>query len=101
MLATASGIALTMMVLGAGDGERLGTPALMAMQGVGLVAGLLELFVVFPTARRLAGITATAAAAGGAWPGERLRSRLVRLELATLALVFAATACGIAGRPPR
>lgn len=97
MLATASGIALLMLVVGAGDGARLATPLVAAMQVLGMAAGLTEVFVVFPTAQRLAGVAA--ASASGPWVGERLRRRLVTLEAVTLTLVVLASFLGIAGRP--
>jgi hypothetical protein len=99
MLATASGIALLMLVVGAGDGARLATPLVAAMQVLGMAAGLTEVFVVFPTAQRLAGVAAAAASASGPWVGERLRRRLVTLEAVTLTLVVLASFLGIAGRP--
>jgi hypothetical protein len=99
VLATASGLALTMMVVTAGDGARISSPSLAGMQVVGLAAGLFELFVVFPAARRLALSAAAAVAAGAAWSGEPLRRRLVALEAAALTLVVLASLLGIWGRP--
>jgi hypothetical protein len=83
----------------AGDGARLGTPPLAGMQVLGLLAGLVELFVVFPTAQRLAGAAAATVSAGGAWTGDGLRRRLVTLEAATLTLVVLSSFLGIWGRP--
>jgi hypothetical protein len=96
MLATASGIALTMMAASAGDGTRLGEPALAAMQTIGLLAGILEIFVAFPTAQRLTG-AAAASVDGAAWVGERLRARLVGLLAVNLTLVLVATYLGLLG----
>lgn len=99
VLATASGLALTMMVVTAGDGARISSPPLAGMQVLGLLAGLGELFVVFPAAQRLARVAAAASSTGGAWTGDPLRRRLVALEATTLALVVAASLLGIWGRP--
>jgi hypothetical protein len=96
MLATASGLALTMMAASGADSDRLGEPALAAMQSMGLLAGVLEIFVAFPTAQRLtaAGI---AAMDGAAWAGEAPRGRLVALLWITLSLVVASTYLGLLG----
>lgn len=96
MLATASGIALTMMAASGGDGGRLGEPALAAMQTLGLLAGILEIVVGFPTSQRLAG-AGVAAMDGAAWSGERLRSRLVIVLSITLTLVVVSTYLGLLG----
>jgi hypothetical protein len=96
MLATATGIALTMTAMSAGFGAALGSPPLAAMQALGLVAGLLEVFVAFPTAQRLAGFAA-ATLDGAAWGGEALRRRLVGLVSVTLSLVVVATYLGMRG----
>lgn len=96
MLATASGIAITMMAASGGDSARLGEPALAAMQAVGLLAGILEIFVAFPTAQRLTG-AAAASVDGAAWVGERLRARLVGLLAVNLTLVLVATYLGLLG----
>jgi len=96
MLATASGIALTMMAASGGDGGRLGEPALAAMQTLGLLAGILEIFVGFPTSQRLGG-AGVAAMDGAAWSGERLRSRLVIVLSITLTFVVVSTYLGLLG----
>jgi len=96
MLATASGIALTMMAASADYGAQLGEPALAAMQTLGLLAGILEIFVAFPTAQRLTG-AAAASVDGAAWTGERLRARLVGLLAVNLTLVVVATYLGLLG----
>jgi len=96
MLATASGLALTMIATSGGDSARLGEPALAAMQSMGLLAGILEIFVAFPTARRLTG-AGIAAMDGAAWAGERLRARLVVLLWIDLTLVVASTYLGLLG----
>ncbi|MDH4044489.1 MAG: hypothetical protein OEY20_13355 [Gemmatimonadota bacterium] len=96
MLATASGIALTMMAASAGYGADLGAPALAAMQALGLLAGVLEIFVAFPTAQRLTG-AAAASVDGAAWAGERMRARLVALLAVTLTLVVVSTYLGLLG----
>jgi hypothetical protein len=99
VLATASGLALTMMVVTAGDSARISSPPLAGMQVLGLVAGLVELFVVFPAAQRLARMAAAAHSTGGVWAGDPARRRLVALEATTLALVVVASLLGIWGRP--
>lgn len=99
VLATASGLALTMLVVTAGDSARISSPPLAGMQVVGLAAGLLELFVVFPAARRLALSAAAAVSSGKAWTGEPLRRRVVALEATALTLVVLASLLGIWGRP--
>lgn len=96
MLATASGLALTMMAASSGDSGRLGEPAVAAMQSMGLLAGILEIFVAFPTAQRLTG-AAAASVDGAAWAGERLRARLVVLLCVNLTLVVASTYLGLLG----
>jgi hypothetical protein len=96
MLATASGLALTMLAASGGDGARLGEPALAAMQSMGLLAGILEIFVAFPTAQRLAG-AGVAAVDGAPWTGEGLRARLVALLWIDLTLVVASTYLGLLG----
>jgi hypothetical protein len=85
-----------MMAASGGDGARLGEPTLAAMQTLGLVAGLLEIFVGFPTSQRLAG-AGVAAMDGAAWTGERLRTRLVVVLSITLTLVVASTYLGLLG----
>jgi hypothetical protein len=99
MIATASGLALTMILMTAGDGARLGSPPLAAMQVLGLAAGLGELFVVFPTAQRLTGTAAAAVSANAPWNANALRRRVVALESAMLTLVVLASLLGIWGRP--
>lgn len=97
VLATGSGIALTMMVSSAGYGARLGSPTLAAMQGLGVLAGVVEVFVAFPTAQRLAGVAAISMTEGKAWTGERLRARLAVLLMITLTAVLVSTYLGVLG----
>lgn len=96
MLATASGLVLTMMAASGSDSARLGEPALAAMQSMGLLAGILEIFVAFPTAQRLTG-AGIAAMDGAAWAGEVARGRLVVLLSINLTLVVASTYLGLLG----
>lgn len=99
ILTTGSGLAFTMMVASAGYGARLGEPAVAAMQGIGLLAGLLEIFVSFPTSQRVARV-ATVADGGELPPSvERLVSRTVSVSGAALAMVVVALYLGIAGAP--
>ncbi len=97
VLATASGIALTMMASSAGFGARLGEPALAAMQALGVLAGVIEVAVSFPTAQRLAGTAAVAVNEKRPWAGERLRFRLTVLLVVTLTLVAVSTYLGVLG----
>jgi hypothetical protein len=97
VLATGSGIALTMMAYSAGLSTRLGEPALATMQGLGLLAGVIEVFVGFPTAQRLAGAAAVSVNEGRPWRGDRLRFRLTILLTVTLSLVAVSTYRGVLG----
>jgi hypothetical protein len=97
VLATGSGIALTMMAMSAGFGARLGEPALATMQALGVLAGVIEVFVAFPTAQRLAGSAALAVNEKRPWAGERLRLRLTVLLVITLSLVVVSTYLGVLG----
>ena len=51
LLTLASGLALSMRLAGSGAMNR---PGMMGMQGAGLLAGILVLFVAIPTAKKLA-----------------------------------------------
>jgi uncharacterized membrane protein len=99
ILATASGIAITMMAAGAGYGARLGAPASAAMQVIGLVAAGLEILVAFPASQRL--LRAVLAAQGPelAGAGERMRRRVATLAPVILALVIVAVYLGVAATP--
>jgi hypothetical protein len=57
---------------------------------------MLEIFVAFPTAQRLAG-AGVAAMDGAAWAGDGLRARLVALLWIDLTLVVVATYLGLLG----
>ena len=100
VLATASGLALTLLVVTAGDAARISSPPLVGMQVLGFLAGAAELAVVFPATQRLALMAAMAVSTNGPWTGEPLRRRLVALEAVTLTLVVLASLLGIWGRPP-
>jgi putative copper export protein len=97
VLATASGIALTMLVYSRGLSARLGTAA-VGMETLGLLAGVLEIFVTFPAAQRLGGVIAAADPAD-ARAGERLRRRVTVMLRVTLALVVIATLLGVVPPP--
>jgi uncharacterized membrane protein len=99
VLATASGMAITMMGASAGYGERLGEPASAAMQGLGLLAGALAIFVTFPASQRLFRAVLAADQAGLATAGERMRRRLAAIEPVILALIVIATYLGVLGTP--
>lgn len=97
VLATASGIALTMLVYSRGLSARLGTAA-VAMETVGVLAGVLEIFVTFPAAQRLGRVIAAADPADPK-AGERLRRRTTVMLRVTLGLVVIATLLGVVPPP--
>jgi uncharacterized membrane protein len=97
VLATVSGIALTMLVYSRGLSARLGTAA-VGMETVGVLAGVLEIFVTFPAAQRLGRVIA-AADPGDPRAGERLRRRVTVMLQVTLALVVLATLLGAVPAP--
>jgi hypothetical protein len=99
VLATGSGIAVTMMVASAGAGSRLGAPASAAMQVLGLLAGGLEILVAFPASQRLLRGVVSAQTADLAGAGERQRRRIAALGPVILALVLVATYLGVAATP--
>lgn len=99
MLATASGLALTMMAASAGYGARLGSTPLAAMQAIGVLAGVLELFVGLPTAHRLGRVTALSDPVEVPKAGERFRSRLAGVLATTLTLVVVSFYLGVIGTP--
>jgi uncharacterized membrane protein len=99
VLATLSGIALTMLVSSRGEGARLGHPAAVGMEVLGLVAGVLEIFVTFPAAQRLGRLIAAAEPAEETRAGERLRRRVTVMLGVTLALVVIATLLGVVPLP--
>jgi hypothetical protein len=94
MATVVSGLVLTLRLYGeaSGDGFRGGV---MAMQGLGLVAGLISLIVSVPTAARLARLEATGPSATLFGQLER---RLQWSDLLVLAAGIAAIAAGTAGR---
>jgi putative copper export protein len=97
VLATASGIALTMLVYSRGLSGRLGTAA-VGMETLGLLAGVLEIFFTFPAAQRLGRVIAAADPAD-ARAGERLRGRIALMLRVTLALVVIAILLGVVPPP--
>jgi uncharacterized membrane protein len=99
ILATASGLAITMMAASAGYGARLGAPASAAMQVLGLVAGGLEIFGAFPASQRMLRVVVAAEHGELAGAGERQRRRLVRLSPVSLSLVVIALYLGVAATP--
>jgi uncharacterized membrane protein len=99
LLATVSGIALTMLLSSRGLGSRLSEPAAVGMEVLGLVAGALEIFVTFPAAQRLGRVVAAAEPADAPRAGARLRRRVAILLSVTLPLVAIATLLGVI--PPR
>lgn len=99
ILATGSGIVITMMAASAGYGVRLGAPASAAMQLLGLAAGFLEIFITFPASQRLlrAVLAATEAELAGA--GERMRRRVAALGPVALALIVISLYLGVIATP--
>lgn len=99
ILATASGLAITMMAASAGYGVRLGQPASAAMQGLGLLAGFLEVFAAFPASQRLVRAVLAAERGALAGAGERMRRRIVTLGPLTLTLVVVSLYLGVVATP--
>lgn len=99
ILTSGSGLAFTMMVASAGYGARLGEPAVAAMQALGLLAGVLEIFVSFPTSQRLARIASLDDGSELSPAAERMKSRTVTVSSVSMALVVIAVYLGIAGAP--
>ena len=76
VVATVSGIALTMRMAGA-HGDLSISTSLMGMQGAGLIAGLLAIFVVSPLAGAMGRLARQSLEAGERKPeAERVRVRL-------------------------
>jgi uncharacterized membrane protein len=96
-LATASGIALTMLVYSRGLSARLGAAA-VGMETLGVLAGVLEIFVTFPAAQRLGRVIAAADPVDPR-AGERLRRRVTLMLRVTLGLVVVATLLGVIPAP--
>ncbi|HET7038937.1 MAG TPA: DUF2269 family protein [Gemmatimonadales bacterium] len=99
ILATASGVAITMMAASAGFGARLGAPASIAMQLLGLTAGFLEVFLTFPASQRLLRAVLAAPEAELAGAGERMRRRVAALGPVALALVVISLYLGVIATP--
>lgn len=99
ILATGSGVAVTMMAASAGYGARLGAPASAAMQALGLLAGILEVFVAFPASQRLLRAVLAAEEAELPRAGERMRRRLAALGPVTLGLIVVSLYLGVIGTP--
>lgn len=97
MLAVGSGVALTMMVASSGSRGRLGDPPVAAMQAVGLLAGLVEIFVAFPASQRLGQVTAATDAAEVHPAAARFRGRMRVASSVSLLLVLVAMFFGVIG----
>ena len=95
--AVASGVALTMMAASQGLSARLGHPPIAAMQGIGLLAGLIEIFVSLPTSQRLARISALSEGAESSATARLYRGRLRAASGTALALVAIALYLGVVG----
>lgn len=94
MLTVVSGMILTLQLYGEATSVGL-SHALMAMQGLGLLAGLVSLIVSVPTASRLARLEPTGPSAG---LFAQLATRLGRADLVTLVLSTVALVAGAMGR---
>lgn len=99
IMATATGLAITMMAASAGYGARLGAPASAAMQVLGLLAGGLEIFGAFPASQRMMRAVVAAERAQLAGAGERQRRRIAALGPVILLLVAAALYLGVVATP--
>jgi uncharacterized membrane protein len=97
VLATVSGIALTMLVYSRGLSAQLGAAA-VGMETLGVLAGVLEIFVTLPAAQRLGRVIAAADPADPR-AGERLRRRVTLMLRVTLGLVVVATLLGVIPAP--
>jgi len=99
ILASGSGLAITMMAASAGYGARLGEPASAAMQVLGLLAGALEIFGSFPASQRMLRAVLASPGPDLAGAGERMRRRVALLGPAALAMVVVALYLGIIATP--
>jgi hypothetical protein len=70
-----TGLALTMVLAIQGFGPMLASPRLVVMQGAGLMAGILVLFVSLPMAVKLGRLAASADSSGLPSEFEELRRR--------------------------
>ncbi len=95
--AVASGVALTMMAASQGYGSRLGDPSVAAMQGMGLLAGVIEILVSLPTSQRLARISALSEGAESSATARLYRGRLRAASGTALLLVAAALFFAVTG----
>ena len=94
---TASGLGITVIAASQGWGAGLGEPAVVAMQGVGLLAGILEIFVSFPMSQKLARVASVGEPDALPAVAELLRSRVAKVSGFALALVIVALYFGVAG----
>ena len=93
ILGVAAGIAITMTAASQGFGARLGEPPVAAMQGIGLLAGLVEIFVSLPASQRLGRIGAMSdgtetSALAGKYRGRVRNASGFALVLVVIALFF-------------
>jgi uncharacterized membrane protein len=94
MVTVVSGLVLTLRLYGEATGDGL-SGALMAMQGLGLLAAIISLVVSVPTAARLARLEPVGPAAGLV---AELTGRLRMADLVTLLLGIAALVAGAVAR---
>lgn len=94
LLTLGTGILMTMQYAG-GDMSALGSPGLWIMQGAGLIAGLMVLFVSLPTASRL-NVLSVPSEEGDLPPGfERLRKRQALVSSVAGALAVLSLFAGV------
>jgi len=96
LLTLASGLILTLMIYGSGEQALRVSHWLMAMQGLGLVAGVLVLAFLVPTASRAALVDPTGPQAAAF---EALRNRMRVLGMIAGILAILALITGVALQP--
>lgn len=95
LLTVGTGLLMTMQYASNGMSGALSSPGLWIMQGAGLIAGLLVLFISVPTAARL-GSLAVASDDGRLPPAfERLRSRQATVSSVAGALALLSLFAGV------
>jgi len=95
LLTVVTGLLLTMSLVNRGATDLMASPGMIVMQGAGLVAAMLALFVGLPTANQLAGL---ALAEGVSPKTERLKKRQVIVSLIAAVLAFASLYFGVVVR---
>lgn len=97
LVSVATGLALVMVFMSRGLGDRLGVPSISAMMGAGLLGGLLVLFFGLPAAHKL-GAAAVPDEQGNLPPVvDRLRRRLAVVSSIAGVLALVALWFGVVG----